>query len=81
MLIFQKAESWKKYAVWNIAASAFMGFVFSPLWVILGLGKLIHWSYFSAFLAFTLIGFMAKVVMSLIKYIEEKYIKKAGNQK
>jgi hypothetical protein len=73
MLIFQRANSWKKYVVWMLGASALMGFIFTPLMVAVGVLKLIDWSYFNAFLTIFVIGIMGKAVTSLIIYINEKY--------
>ncbi|GMA98184.1 hypothetical protein PIPA1_09840 [Pelosinus sp. IPA-1] len=73
MLIYQRAYSWKSYAVWNIGASAFLGFVFSPLVVSLGLVQLIQWNYVNTFLIIAFVGFLAKAVISLIISFEEQY--------
>jgi hypothetical protein len=75
MLIYQHAYSWRRYTVWNIGASAIMGFVFTPLLVTLGLAQLIQWSYFNVFLIITFTGFLAKAVTSLIISFEEQYQK------
>jgi hypothetical protein len=57
MLIYQHAYSWKSYAVWNIAASAILAFVFTPLLVTLGLFQMIHWTYLNVFLMISFIVF------------------------
>lgn len=73
MLIYQRAYSWKSYAVWNIGASAIMGFVFSPLLVILGIIRFDNFSYLDNFLLISFIGFLAKAATSLIFSFEDQY--------
>lgn len=73
MLIYQHAYSWKSYAVWNIGASAIMGFVFSPLLVILGSIQFSNFSYLDNFLMISFIGFLAKAATSLIFSFEDQY--------
>lgn len=73
MLIYQHAYSWKSYAVWNIGASAIMGFVFSPLLVILGIIRFDNFSYLDNFLLISFIGFLAKAATSLIFFFEDQY--------
>jgi hypothetical protein len=73
MLIYQHAYSWKSYAVWNIGASAIMGFVFSPLLVILGIIRFSNFSYLDNFLMISFIGFLAKAATSLIFSFENQY--------
>ena len=76
MLIFQRTKSWRTYLVWILGASAFMGFVFTPLMVKIGIGKLIHSNYFISFLLISITGIMGKVGTSLIFYVEERYVRK-----
>ncbi|SFM34978.1 hypothetical protein [Pelosinus propionicus] len=73
MLIYQHAYSWKSYAVWNIGASAIMGFVFSPLLAILGIIRFDNFSNFDNFLMISFIGFLAKAATSLIFSFEDQY--------
>jgi hypothetical protein len=73
MLIYQHAYSWKSYAVWNIGASAIMGFVFSPLLVLLGIIRFSNFSYLDNFLMISFIGFLAKAATSLIFSFEDQY--------
>lgn len=73
MLIYQYADSWKKYVVWITIASAVMGFVFNPLLLALDYVEFINWSNIKGFLVVLAVGLMAKAWMSAILYIQEKY--------
>lgn len=73
MLIYQHTYSWKSYAVWNIGASAIMGFVFSPSLVMLGIIRFSNFSYLDNFLMISFIGFLAKAATSLIFSFEDQY--------
>lgn len=79
MLIYQRAYSWKSFAVWNMGASAVMAFVFTPLLVSLGLLRLIDWPYINVFLALSFIGFLAKASTSLIFAFEDQYRARCQN--
>jgi hypothetical protein len=77
MVLYQHAATWKKYSIWITLASLLLGYVFTPLMVKLGYLHLINWSYTMAFLVIVFVGFLAKMVTSLILYVQEKNLKKS----
>lgn len=77
MVLYQHAGTWKKYSIWITLASLLLGYVFTPLMVKLGYLQLINWSYTWAFLVIAFVGFLAKGIISLILYVQEKNLQKS----
>jgi hypothetical protein len=77
MVLYQHAATWKKYSIWITLVSLLLGYIFTPLMVKLGYLQLINWSYTKAFLVIIFVGFLAKAVVSLILYVQEKNLQKS----
>jgi hypothetical protein len=72
MLIYQRFGSWKSFVVASIVMSAVFCFVFEPIFVWVGVYKMISWKSYYGFPIYIFIAIASKFIVNLICGISSK---------
>jgi hypothetical protein len=65
-LLYQYCSKWKYFIIGNILISLFISFVGTPLFVKIGIYKLVNWNYFYSFLVTLFCTIVVKVIVDFI---------------
>jgi hypothetical protein len=71
MLVLQYTSSWKDYLLWAGIGTTFLSFVLLPIYSLLGIIQLYHWSYFYQFILMLTNGVIARVLLLWFIRIEQ----------
>ena len=63
MLVYQYFSEWKKYIIAASVVCGILSFVGEPLFVLMGLYKLIKWNYIYSFVAYLFIAFSCRLII------------------
>jgi hypothetical protein len=66
MLVYQYATSWKPYIIANLILCGIYAFFGMPLFILMGIYKLLNWHLFYSYLAFIGVALLSKWVMNLL---------------